>query len=69
MLAMSYSLPKGVAMSSAVKTTSGSAERWGPLWGARPDDWAIAHSARSYLEPVDLGAAIVDRAVREQVVR
>ena len=21
---------------------SGSAERWGPLWGARPDDWALS---------------------------
>jgi cyclopropane fatty-acyl-phospholipid synthase-like methyltransferase len=21
---------------------SSSAERWGPLWGARPDDWAIS---------------------------
>jgi SAM-dependent methyltransferase len=25
-----------------VKTKSGSAERWGPLWGARPDDWALS---------------------------
>jgi SAM-dependent methyltransferase len=25
---------------SATTTTAGSAERWGPLWGARPDDWA-----------------------------
>jgi SAM-dependent methyltransferase len=24
-----------------VKAKSGSAERWGPLWGARPDDWAL----------------------------
>jgi SAM-dependent methyltransferase len=23
-------------------TASGSAERWGPLWGARPDDWAAS---------------------------
>ena len=23
-------------------TTAGSAERWGPLWGARPADWAIS---------------------------
>jgi SAM-dependent methyltransferase len=27
-------------MSSA--TASGSAERWGPLWGARPADWALS---------------------------
>jgi SAM-dependent methyltransferase len=25
-----------------VKAESGSAERWGPLWGARPDDWALS---------------------------
>jgi SAM-dependent methyltransferase len=24
-----------------VTAKSGSAERWGPLWGARPDDWAL----------------------------
>jgi ubiquinone/menaquinone biosynthesis C-methylase UbiE len=22
--------------------SQGSAERWGPLWGARPEDWAIS---------------------------
>jgi SAM-dependent methyltransferase len=25
-----------------VKTDAGSAGRWGPLWGARPDDWALS---------------------------
>jgi SAM-dependent methyltransferase len=25
-----------------VETRSGSAGRWGPLWGARPDDWALS---------------------------
>jgi SAM-dependent methyltransferase len=25
-----------------VETKTGSAERWGPLWGARPDDWALS---------------------------
>lgn len=25
-----------------LETKSGSAERWGPLWGARPDDWALS---------------------------
>jgi SAM-dependent methyltransferase len=28
-------------MSTRPTTVSGSAERWGPLWGARPDDWAL----------------------------
>src|SRR4051794_25797290 len=23
-------------------TVTGSAERWGPLWGARPADWALS---------------------------
>ncbi len=25
-----------------VRVKPGSAERWGPLWGARPDDWALS---------------------------
>src|ERR671924_1609173 len=25
-----------------VGTKPGSAERWGPLWGARPNDWALS---------------------------
>lgn len=25
-----------------VEAKPGSAERWGPLWGARPDDWALS---------------------------
>ncbi len=28
-------------MSAASAATTGSASRWGPLWGARPADWAI----------------------------
>ena len=27
-------------MKSAITPAAGSAERWGALWGARPDDWA-----------------------------
>ena len=30
--------PTGPSQSGSTRT--GSAERWGPLWGARPDDWA-----------------------------
>ena len=26
----------------AATQARGSAERWGPLWGARPDDWALS---------------------------
>src|SRR6059058_5729211 len=29
-------------MSPASSTTTGSANRWGPLWGARPADWALS---------------------------
>jgi SAM-dependent methyltransferase len=32
---------EGAAMSTAA-TGTGSAERWGPLWGARPADWALS---------------------------
>jgi SAM-dependent methyltransferase len=27
---------------SSTKSPAGSAERWGPLWGARPEDWAVS---------------------------
>ena len=27
---------------SSPDTASGSASRWGPLWGARPADWALS---------------------------
>jgi SAM-dependent methyltransferase len=44
-----------------VKAKSGSAERWGPLWGARPDDWALSEdqqvpSYEAALQRVDLRA-------------
>ena len=49
-------------MTSSMHASS-SAERWGPLWGARPDDWAISEEqhvasyeaalARVALEPGD----------------
>ena len=29
-------------MADATAIRTGSAERWGPLWGARPDDWALS---------------------------
>ena len=29
-------------MSSHTTVSPGSASRWGPLWGARPDDWALS---------------------------
>ena len=29
-------------MSTQPATATGSAQRWGPLWGARPDDWAVS---------------------------
>src|SRR5262245_55515717 len=33
-------------------TASGSATRWGPLWGARPEDWAVSEDQHgpSYVE-------------------
>jgi SAM-dependent methyltransferase len=48
-------------------TASGSAERWGPLWGARPADWALSEDQQTLtyeaaLERVDLepGQAVLD---------
>src|SRR6266511_2000896 len=39
---MIYSLGEEPDMSSTVAITTGSAQRWGPLWGARPADWALS---------------------------
>src|SRR5262245_45921701 len=36
---MNHSLPGGAVMPVTEPTTT-SAERWGPLWGARAPDWA-----------------------------
>jgi SAM-dependent methyltransferase len=51
-------------MPSTTEAASGSAERWGPLWGARPADWALSEDqqtpayeaalARVELRPGDL---------------
>jgi 2-polyprenyl-3-methyl-5-hydroxy-6-metoxy-1,4-benzoquinol methylase len=38
---MNHSLLEGMDVTAATKA-HGSAERWGPLWGARPYDWAIS---------------------------
>jgi cyclopropane fatty-acyl-phospholipid synthase-like methyltransferase len=29
-------------MDSGAAVSSGSASRWGPLWGARPEEWALS---------------------------
>jgi SAM-dependent methyltransferase len=34
-------------MSSTTSQVGGSAERWGPLWGARPDDWALSEDQQT----------------------
>lgn len=46
-------------MIAAMQLARGSAERWGPLWGARPTDWAISEDQQiptyeAALERVDL---------------
>jgi SAM-dependent methyltransferase len=50
-----------------VKANWGSAERWGPLWGARADDWALSEDQQiptyeAALERVDLrrGRRVLD---------
>src|SRR6266542_1481311 len=66
---MSHSLVVGAEM-TVTRTAhgiSGSAERWGPLWGARPADWALSEDqqTRTYeeaLRRVDLepGQLVLD---------
>lgn len=34
-------------MSSATSSPTGSASRWGPLWGARPEDWALSEDRQT----------------------
>ena len=57
---------------TSVKSGLGSGDRWGPLWGARPDDWALSEDqqipsyqealARVGLEPgrlvLDIGCGV-----------
>ena len=51
-------------MTSAMQASS-SAERWGPLWGARPDDWATS----SILTVARMGYFSSDRAIRDYAGR
>src|ERR1700758_852818 len=46
---MVHSLVRGADMPSTTGATAviGSAERWGPLWGARPTDWALSEEQQS----------------------
>jgi len=69
-------------MSSPATVILGSASRWGPLWGARPDDWALSEDQqlptyeaaleRTRLEPtwrvldVGCGAGAFLRVVAER---
>jgi SAM-dependent methyltransferase len=39
---MFHSLPKERTVTSTTEASRGSARRWGPLWGARPADWALS---------------------------
>jgi len=54
-------------MAATTQHEGGSAERWGPLWGARPTDWAISEDQQTptyeaALERVDLkpGQRVLD---------
>ena len=52
---------------SSTTHASGSADRWGPLWGARPDDWALSedqqlptYQAALQHVPLEPGQRILD---------
>jgi SAM-dependent methyltransferase len=65
---MVHSLEGGARITAtATATPTGSAQRWGPLWGARPADWAFLEDQQTptyeaALERVDLrpGQAVLD---------
>lgn len=42
-------------MSTTTQAASGSAERWGPLWGARPADWALSEDQQTPTYDAALG--------------
>src|ERR1700757_116805 len=46
---MLHSLARGADMTATIRAAglSGSAERWGPLWGARPADWALSEDQQT----------------------
>jgi SAM-dependent methyltransferase len=46
---MLHSLQRGEGMATGTDTTrlGGSAKRWGPLWGARPADWALSEDRQT----------------------
>jgi SAM-dependent methyltransferase len=54
-------------LNGTATTSSGSASRWGPLWGARPDDWALSEDKQrpTYEEalrriPLETGQRVLD---------
>ena len=46
----------------AVGEHTGSAERWGPLWGARPADWALTEDLQVPTYEAALEGVVVDGA-------
>src|SRR5215207_5275679 len=46
---MFHSLAKGAEMAATSRAAevSGSAKRWGPLWGARASEWALSEDQES----------------------
>src|SRR5262245_37238248 len=60
---MNHSLVEGADMSSATQV-QGSAERWGPLWGARPADWAMSEDLQLPTYEAALERVTVPRGAR-----
>src|SRR5690349_12909094 len=61
---MLHSLAEGAVMAIDSITTSGSASRWGPLWGARPEDWALSEDQQLPTYEAALERVGLDRGQR-----
>src|ERR671911_2562648 len=65
-MAMVHSLKGRAAMTIGTQAAelSGSADRWGPLWGARPTDWALSEDQQVPTYEVALARVRLERGQR-----
>src|SRR5438093_1408702 len=63
---MSHSLVRGADMTATTHASGlgGSAERWGPLWGARAADWALSEDQQTPTYEAALGRVALEPGQR-----